>query len=316
MNEIDNATAFIFPGQGSQFQGMLSKLAATYPIVEQTFHGASELMGTDLWSLACRGPEERLNLTQYTQPAMLAAGVAVYRLLVTAGGIRPGWMAGHSLGEYSALVCAGALTYEHAVRLVINRARLMQEAVAPEVGAMAAILGLDDEQVIEICGHINSESEVVAPANFNAPGQVVIAGHAGAVERAVGVAKQAGARRAVLLPVSVPSHSPLMKQAAERFREILAETPIQPPRTPVIHNTDAATHDAPAVIQSILEKQLYSPVRWVDSVKFMRRVGVRTFIECGPGKVLSGLIRRIAPESAVLSVYDPDSLDQALELLK
>jgi [acyl-carrier-protein] S-malonyltransferase len=315
MNEIDNATAFIFPGQGSQSQGMLSGLAAEFAIVRQTFDRASELLDTDLWTLVERGPEEKLDLTQNTQPAMLAAGVAVYRILMQAGSVRPGWMAGHSLGEYSALVCAEALDYAHAVRLVADRARLMQGAIPPGAGAMAAILGLSDEQVIDICGRIHSESEVVAPANFNAPGQVVIAGHAGAVKRAAEAAKQAGARRAVLLPVSVPSHSPLMMGAATQFRESLARTPMQGPQIPVIHNTDAATHDVPAVLQSILEQQLYSPVRWVDCIRSLQQRGVRTFIECGPGKVLNGLIKRIVPDGTVLSVFDPGSLNTALELL-
>jgi [acyl-carrier-protein] S-malonyltransferase len=247
---------------------------------------------------------------------MLAADVATWRVWSKQTSVRPGWMAGHSLGEYAALVCSGGLIFEDAVRLVAERGRLMQEAVPPETGAMAAILGLSDAQVVEVCNRVSTETEIVASANFNAPGQIVIAGHKLGVARAIELAKTAGAKRAVLLPVSVPSHCPLMKSAVEEFREILAGIAVETPQSAVIHNVDVASHSAPEVIRAALEKQLYSPVRWADSILFMSQQGVSRFVECGPGRVLSGLNKRIVPACRTEAVFDPGSLVKALELVQ
>jgi len=316
MSMTDNGLAFVFPGQGSQSVGMMLELAASHPEVEQTFRIASDALGYDLWRLVAEGPNEQLNLTEHTQPAMLAAGVAAYRIWEKVSEVRPGWMAGHSLGEYSALVCAGALGFEDAVGLVAERARLMQGAVASGVGAMAAILGLDDAKIYTLCSALSTAEEVVTPANFNAPGQVVIAGHAAGVSRAVEALKAEGAKRAVLLPVSVPSHCPLMESAAEKFREALAKVTIHEFTLPVIHNADVASHSSPEVIRAVLEKQLYSPVRWSDTIRFLYDQGVRRYIECGPGKVLIGLNKRIVKDTAAEAVFNVDSLNKALELAK
>jgi [acyl-carrier-protein] S-malonyltransferase len=314
MSVMDNGLAFLFPGQGSQSVGMLSGLAEAQPEVEKTFRTASEVLGYDVWDLVLNGPEERLNSTQYTQPAMLAAGVAAWRAWCEKSEVRPGWMAGHSLGEYTALVCAGALGFEDGLRLVAERARLMQEAVPPEVGAMAAVLGLNDEQVVAVCKQASSETEIVTAANFNAPGQVVIAGHRPAVARAIDLAKAEGAKRAVLLPVSVPSHCPLMQPAAERFKPILEAMPIESPAIGVVHNVDVAMHPAPEVIRSALQKQLYGSVRWADTILFMSQQGVDRFVECGPGKVLAGLNKRIVADVKTEAIFDPSSLAKALDL--
>ncbi len=316
MSKTDNGLAFVFPGQGSQSVGMMLELASAHPEVEETFHTAADVLGYDLWRLVAEGPAERLNLTEHTQPAMLAAGVAAYRVWCKVSGVRPGWMAGHSLGEYSALVCAGAMAFEDAVGLVVERARLMQGAVAAGTGAMAAILGLDDAKVVAVCAAISSADAVVTPANFNAPGQIVIAGHAQAVARAIDAVKAEGAKRAVLLPVSVPSHCPLMAGAAKKFRDALAKVPIQRINIPVVHNVDVASHSAPEVIRTVLENQLHSPVRWTDTIHFLFGQGVRRFVECGPGKVLAGLNKRIVAEARTEAVFNPDSLNKALELVK
>lgn len=311
---VDNGLAFLFPGQGSQSVGMLSGLAEDFVEVEETFRIASKVLGYDIWDLVRNGPEERLNSTQFTQPAMLAAGVAAWRVWCAKSEVRPGWMAGHSLGEYTALVCTGALGFEDGLRLVAERARLMQDAVAPEVGAMAAVLGLSDEQVVAVCNQASFQAETVTAANFNAPGQVVIAGHRSAVARAAEIAKAQGAKRAVLLPVSVPSHCPLMKPAAERFKPILAATAIESPSVGVVHNVDVAMHPAPEVIRSALERQLYGSVRWADTILFMSQQGVSRFIECGPGKVLAGLNKRIASDVKTEAIFDSHSLAKALDL--
>lgn len=316
MSVTDNGLAFVFPGQGSQAVGMLQELAAEHPEVQETFAEASEVLGLDLWRVVVDGPAETLNLTENTQPAMLAAGVAAWRVWRKVSEVVPGWMAGHSLGEYTALVCADAIKYVDAVDLVRERARLMQAAVAPGVGAMAAILGLDDNVVVAVCNEISTAGRLVTPANFNAPGQVVIAGHAAAVELAIEAAKARGAKRAVQLPVSVPSHCPLMQEAADKFRASLAQVKIDSPTITVIHNVDVAPHPAPEVIAAALEKQLYGSVRWGDSVRFMFEQGVHRFIECGPGKVLAGLTKRIAPDARAEAVFSPDSLNKALELVK
>ncbi len=317
MNKTDNGLAFVFPGQGSQSLGMLRGLAAQHPEVGQVFGTASDILGYDLWRLVTDGPIEQLNLTEHTQPAMLAAGVAAFRVWGKVSNVKPGWMAGHSLGEFSALVCAGAVDFGEAVGLVAKRAKLMQGAVDSGTGAMAAILGLDDAKVVAVCAEISTGEEVVAPANFNSPGQIVIAGHAAAVSRAIDAVKKEGAKKAVLLPVSVPSHCPLMVGAAMEFREALAKTTFQAFDTPVVHNVDVASHAAPDEIRFVLEQQLYSPVRWADTIRFFfDQGGVRRFIECGPGKVLAGLNKRIVTDARVEAVFDPDSLNKALELVK
>ena len=303
--------AFIFPGQGSQSVGMLSELAANYPLVNETFTQASDVLGYDLWKLTSDGPKDELNRTDRTQPAMLAAGVAVWRVWQQENGALPGVMAGHSLGEYSALVCAGAMEFADAVSLVEERGRCMQSAVPAGVGAMAAILGLDDETVADVCNRA-AESEVVSPVNFNSPGQVVIAGNADAVQRAIGLAKEAGAKRALPLAVSVPSHCSLMQPAAEQFAERLAQTSISTPTIPVIQNVDAARQDQPDAIRDNLKKQLYSPVQWVLTVQSMGGQGVTRIIEAGPGKVLAGLCKRIDKSIASAAVFDPDSLSAVL----
>lgn len=309
--EFDSALAMVFPGQGSQAVGMLSELAASSPQVVETFGQASEVLGYDLWRLVQDGPAEELNATAITQPAMLAAGVAVWRSWLARGGVWPVVMAGHSLGEYTALVCAGALDYADAVALVAARGRCMQSAVPAGIGAMAAILGLDDAAVAGVCARA-AEGDVVEPVNFNSPGQVVIAGHAAAVERATAFAREAGAKRAVLLPVSVPSHCSLMESAASEFADRLAQVEIAGPQVPVIQNVDATAHTDPALIRDNLGKQLYSPVQWVKSVQAMAAHGVSRVIEAGPGKVLAGLCKRIDKNIATEAIHDAASLEAAL----
>jgi [acyl-carrier-protein] S-malonyltransferase len=314
MSNQQKNIAFVFPGQGSQSIGMLKDIAGIYPEVKQTFDKASFVLGKDLWKLVSEGSEADLNQTENTQPVMLAAGVALWELWCRLSTVRPAWMAGHSLGEYTALVCSGALFYEDAVKLVAERARLMQAAVPAGVGAMAAILGLDDEKVIEICA-MATGNEIVSAVNFNAPGQVVIAGHKAAVERAAESAKEAGAKRAVLLPVSVPSHCALMEDAAGKFDAALQSIAFATPKATLIHNVDVESHSAPEVIRSALKEQLYKPVRWVETVSYLNTKGVSRFVECGPGKVLMALNKRIAKDAEHLAVYDPDTLTKALEQL-
>ena len=301
----------VFPGQGSQSVGMLSALAQTFTLVSETFREASDTLGYDLWKLVMVGPEAELNRTDRTQPAMLAAGVAVWRIWQAQGGKRPALMAGHSLGEYTALVCADALVFTDAIALVAERGRCMQEAVPAGSGAMAAILGLEDAQVVDVCAGA-AEGHVVAAVNFNSPGQVVIAGDAAAVQRAMELAKAAGAKRALPLPVSVPSHCELMRPAAERFAGQLQRTVIKPPAIPVIQNVDVMVHESPDAIREALKQQLYSPVQWVKTVEKMREEGIQRVIEAGPGKVLAGLCKRINKELEAVAVYDPDSLNAAL----
>ncbi len=303
--------AMVFPGQGSQSVGMLKALGEAFPLVQQTFEEASGVLGYDLWALAQQGPEAELNRTEKTQPAMLAAGVAVWRVWRGEGGAAPAVMAGHSLGEYTALVCAGALEFAEAVGLVADRGRYMQEAVPPGAGAMAAILGLSDEQVVAACERA-ALGEVVSAANFNSPGQVVVAGSSAAVERAVEQARQAGAKRAVVLPVSVPSHCALMRPAADRLAQRLAGVDIRPPATPVLHNVDAAPRADAGGIRQALADQLHRPVRWVDCVRAIGAAGVSGAVEAGPGKVLSGLGRRILADLPTVPVLDPETLQAAL----
>jgi len=303
---------FLFPGQGSQSVGMLQGLAQVYPQVRATFAEASEVLGLDLWGLVAEGPADALDRTENTQPAMLAAGVAVWRVWGACGGPNPAAMAGHSLGEYTALVCAGALGFAEAVATVAERGRLMQGAVPAGHGAMAAVLGLDDAEVAALC-HREAQGEVLEPVNFNAPGQVVIAGSAAAVGRAVAAAKSAGAKRALVLPVSVPSHCALMRPAADRLAERLAEVPIVVPRMPVIHNVTVETAPDADAIRSLLVRQLYSPVRWVETVRRLAADGAGLALEGGPGKVLSGLGKRILADLTTVPVFDPATLESALE---
>ncbi len=304
--------AFVFPGQGSQAVGMLGALAEAYPQVQETFQEASDALGYDLWNVVANGPAEALNQTQTTQPAMLAAGISVWRIWNAQGGAAPVVMAGHSLGEYSALVASGVLGFADAIKLVAERGRLMQEAVPAGEGAMAAILGLDDQAVIDVCSG-SAAGEVLSAVNFNAPGQVVIAGTADAIERAVVAAKDAGAKRAIQLPVSVPSHCALMTGAAEKLADQLTALTLNKPNIPIINNVDVAVVDSADSIQSALAKQLHQPVRWVETVQKMAADGVDSMIECGPGKVLSGLNKRITKEISALPVFDPDSLQKALD---
>ncbi len=311
MSDTTQTLAMIFPGQGSQSLGMLSALASEYAVVEETFRQASEVLGYDLWKLVQEGPLETLNQTDRTQPAMLTAGVAVWRCWQQQGGAVPAVMAGHSLGEYTALVCAGALAFPSAVGLVAERGRRMQEAVPVGSGAMAAILGLDDQQVMELCTQA-AQGEVVAAVNFNSPGQVVIAGNHAAVERAMALAKEAGAKRALPLPVSVPSHCSLMEPAAQAFAQTLAATEFKPPAIPVIHNVDVAVHAQVDDLRSALARQLYCPVRWVETIQAMAAQGMNEFLEMGPGKVLAGLNKRIDKQLETRAVYDSDSLATAL----
>jgi [acyl-carrier-protein] S-malonyltransferase len=304
--------SIVFPGQGSQAVGMLAELQAAHPEVKETFAEVSAACGRDLWRLAQEGPAESLSETRNTQPAMLAAGVAVWRVWQAQGGPAPTLLAGHSLGEYSALVCAGAIELGAAARLVAERARLMQEAVPLGAGAMAALLGLDDDAVRELCRQA-AQGEIVEAVNFNAPGQVVVAGQRAAVERVMALAKTAGAKRALALPVSVPSHCQLMRPAAEQLAETLARTPIDTPRIPVLHNASVAATDDPGQVRALLALQLYQPVRWVETVRAMTGAGVGLLLEAGPGKVLSGLAKRIDKDLKALPVFDPASLTLALE---
>jgi [acyl-carrier-protein] S-malonyltransferase len=285
--------SFVFPGQGSQSVGMLAGFSEQ-AIVTRTFKAASDRLGYDLWSLMKNGPESKLNQTEYTQPALLTAGVAVWRLWRERHETLPVMLAGHSLGEYTALVCADALPLEAAVSLVAERGRLMQQAVPEGVGAMAAILGLSDESLNHICQEVAQE-DCVAPANYNCPGQVVIAGHKAAVERVIQAAKLAGAKRAILLPVSVPSHCALMKPAAIQFAERLETITFQSPSIPVLHNVDLCAHQTSEDIRRSLSMQLYSPVRWAETIQKMEKSGIEAIFECGPGSVLSGLNKRIVP---------------------
>ena len=306
--------AFVFPGQGSQSVGMLADLASAHDEVKDTFAEASDALGYDLWKLVQEGPEESLNSTERTQPALLAAGVAVWRVLAENGVKRPEIMAGHSLGEYSALVCAGALDFADAIKLVEFRGQAMQEAVPAGTGAMAAILGLADDDVRAVC-EASANGEVVSAVNFNAPGQVVIAGNKAAVERAVEAAKEKGAKRAIELPVSVPSHCSLMQPAADKMAERLKDVKIVAPKVPVIHNVDVERHSDPEEIRQALVAQLHSPVRWVETIEMMSDDGILGVAECGPGKVLAGLNRRIDKTMDVYPVFDVASLEKTLDAL-
>jgi [acyl-carrier-protein] S-malonyltransferase len=305
--------AFVFPGQGSQSVGMLAALGAAEPVVRETFADASEVLGYDLWQLVQSGPEADIGATERTQPAMLAAGVATWRVWLRHGGPRPVAMAGHSLGEYSALVCSDALDFREGIDLVRYRGQLMQQAVPLGEGAMAAILGLDDAE-LELACREAAQGQVVEPVNFNAPGQTVIAGNAAAVARAMEAAKARGAKRAVLLPVSVPSHSSLMRDAAGRLAERLAQVTLRMPNVADVYTVDVRTHASPDGIRQSLTEQLFKPVRWADTVRAMLGRGATTLVECGPGKVLTSLNKRIErrPDLQMLALEDPSSMAAAL----
>lgn len=306
-------TAFVFPGQGSQSLGMLSDFMPQYSIIMDLFSEASDAVGYNIWNLIQKGPEAQLNQTEYTQVAMLTSDVALYQLLMQEGVQKPQLMAGHSLGEYAALVCSGALTLSEAAPLVARRGQLMQSAVPLGLGAMAAVVGLTDEQVALVCDQASQSLELVTPANYNAIGQVVIAGHTPAVERAVCLAEKAGARLAKIIPVSVPCHCPLLSEAAERFAEDLAVAPFKSPAIDVISNVDLSIYYSAEHIRNQLKKQLYSPVRWVETIQCFKNRGIGFIVECGPGKVLSGLTKRIERSLGTISVCDTMSLEKLVE---
>lgn len=307
----DPQLCFVFPGQGSQSVGMLAELAARDGQVRETFAEASEGAQVDLWTLSQEGPEEQLNTTEFTQPALLAASVAVWRLWLAKGGARPSVLAGHSLGEYSALVAAGALGLADAARLVRLRGQLMQDAAPAGSGAMAAVIGADDALVTEVCAQA-SGSEVVVPANFNSPGQVVIGGHVAAVERATALLADRGVRKVVQLAVSVPSHTPLMRDAANRLAEAMGKVEWNEPQLPVIQNVDAEVHEGAHAIRDALVRQLYRPVQWTGCVQALAARGVTRVGECGPGKVLTGLARRIDRSLQAQPLGTPPEFDAAL----
>ena len=307
--------AMVFPGQGSQTVGMLAELAGGYPIVQETFKQASEVLGYDLWQLVQEGPAEELNKTWQTQPALLTASVAVYRVWQQKyPELKPEVMAGHSLGEYSALVCAGVLDFQDAVKLVELRGKLMQQAVPEGTGAMYAIIGLDNDAIINACKQAE-QGEVVSAVNFNSPGQVVIAGAKAAVERAAALCKEAGAKRALPLAVSVPSHCALMKPAADQLSVSLESITLKAPVVAVLNNVDVKAETDAVAIRNALVRQLYSPVRWTETVEKMAQNGVEVLVEVGPGKVLNGLTKRIVDSLQAVSVNDVKSLDSVEEVL-
>ncbi len=308
---MSQSLAFIFPGQGSQSVGMLSDMVETYPVVKETFDQASAVLDLDLWSLVQNGPEDLLNRTDITQPALLTASIALWRVWQQREGQLPAILSGHSLGEYSALVCAEALDFEDAVRLVNLRGQYMQAAVPAGQGAMAAILGLDNEAINGACQQA-AQGQVVTAVNFNSPGQTVIAGNSEAVDRAIELVKQAGAKRAMRLAVSAPSHCDLMLPAAAELEKILESTEIKMPAIPVVHNVNAGVGDSPSQIRKLLVQQLYQPVLWVDCVKFMLDQGATKLVECGPGKVLSGLVKRIDRKTETGSIGSVAGLDKLL----
>lgn len=302
--------AIVFPGQGSQALGMLAELGEQHDVVKSTFSEASEVLGYDLWALIQDGPAEKLNETFRTQPALLAASVALWRVWQEQGLAQPELLAGHSLGEYSALVCAGVIDFKEAIKLVELRGQLMQEAVPAGIGAMYAIIGLADDAIAKACEEA-AQGEVVSPVNFNSPGQVVIAGNKAAVERAGVLCKEAGAKRALPLPVSVPSHCALMKPAADKLAVALEAITFTAPSLPVINNADVATETDPAKIKDALVRQLYSPVRWTEGVEKMSEQGIEKLFELGPGKVLTGLTKRIVKTLTAAPVNDATSLEAA-----
>lgn len=306
--------AAVFPGQGSQSIGMLAELAKEHAEVVETFNEASDVLAYDLWQVVQEGPPDNLNSTECTQPAMLTAGIAVWRVWLSRGGRHPDLLAGHSLGEYTALVVANSIAFSDAVAIVRDRGKFMQDAVPHGVGAVAAVLGLEDELVVSACAAVAGD-EIVRAVNFNAPGQVVIAGHTGAVERAVAHCQKEGAKKAVKLPLSVPVHSPLMEPAADRFTKRLKETTFYSPEIPVINNVDVTNHTEADRIRELLRLQLFSPVRWADTVREFQNRAVDIVIESGPGKVLAGLNRRITRTMSVQGLQDTASINKTLEAL-
>jgi len=312
MSIQNNQLAFVFPGQGSQSVGMLTEMAESFPDVKDTFAQASEVLELDLWALVTNGPADELNQTQNTQPAMLAAGVALWKTWCAQSEVRPAYMAGHSLGEYTALVCSGVLNFADAIALVAARGRFMQEAVPDGVGAMAAVLGLTDEQVIQVCTDA-AQGEVCSAVNFNSPGQVVIAGNSAAIDRAMVAAKEAGAKRALKLPVSVPSHCALMQPAADKLYAKMQGINFAQPDVTLLHNVDVTEHKDAEGIRQALKQQLFMPVRWVDTVNAIAGAGVTTIAELGPGKVLMGLNKRIVKTVDHFTVNNPDTLTKLLE---
>lgn len=307
--------AYVFPGQGSQRQGMLKELAEEYTIVHDVFHEISDALGYDVWRLIQDDAHQQLNQTEYTQVAMLASDVAVYRVLRQASDLTPLVMAGHSLGEYPALVCANALALADAAKLVQRRGQLMQAHIPSGTGAMAAIVGLEDDEVRAVCEQATQDRECVTAANYNAPGQVVVAGHTPAVHRAIDLAKEKQARLAIVIPVSVPCHCPLLQSAADEFAHDLDRTLFKRPDVPVISNVDVCTYTSPEHIKTRLKEQLYSPVRFVETVQHIVRYPVQSIIECGPGRVLTGLVKRIDKRIRAVAVEDPASMQQALDLI-
>lgn len=308
---MTESLAFVFPGQGSQSVAMLAELSELHPLVKDAFREASDGAGVDLWALSQGGPEEMLNRTEYTQPALLAAGVAVWRLWQSRGGAQPAVLAGHSLGEYSALVAAGALSLSDGAHLVRLRGQLMQDAAPAGTGAMAAVLGADDAVVVEACRDASGD-EVVVPANYNSPGQVVIGGHAAAVDRALALLAERGVRKAVKLAVSVPSHTPLMREAANRLSETMAGMHWHAPRIPVVQNVDAEVHEGAQSIRDALVRQLYLPVQWTGCVQALAARGATRIGECGPGKVLAGLAKRIDKSLDARPLGTPGDFESAL----
>ncbi len=308
----DTTLAFVFPGQGSQSVGMLAELAELHPQVREAFSEASDGAGVDLWALSQGGPEEMLNRTEYTQPALLAGSIGVWRAWQALGGAQPAVLAGHSLGEYTALVAAGALSLHDGAHLVRLRGQLMQEAAPAGVGAMAAVLGAEDALVLEVCAEA-AGSQVLVPANYNSPGQIVIGGDAAAVDRALALLAEKGVRKAVKLAVSVPSHTPLMREAANRLAETMRGLAWQAPRLPVVQNVDAKVHDGVEAIAQALVQQLYQPVQWTGCVQALAARGVTRIAECGPGKVLTGLIKRIDKTIDGRSLATPGDVEAARE---
>ena len=304
--------AFVFPGQGSQSIGMLAELSELHPVVRSTFAEASDGASVDLWALSQGGPEAMLNRTEYTQPALLAAGVAVWRVWTSAHGPRPAKLAGHSLGEYTALVAAGTLSLADAAHLVRIRGQAMQEAAPEGEGAMAAVLGADDAVVEEVCREVSGD-RVVVPANYNSPGQIVIGGHTDAVDRAIAALTARGVRKVVKLAVSVPSHTPLMREAANQLVEAMSAYEWKTPTMPIVQNVDASVHTGVAAIRDALARQLYLPVRWTECVGVLAKAGATKIAECGPGKVLAGLVKRIDKSIDARSLGTPAEFDSARE---
>lgn len=312
---IKNNLAFVFSGQGSQKIGMLSEMAAENVLIKETFAEASAVLGYDLWDLCQQGEQEKINQTEITQPLMLTASVALWRIWQNKGGVQPAWMAGHSLGEWSALVCSGVVAFADAIDLVRNRGAFMQQAVPKGEGAMAAVLGVEDDKIKEICREASLVG-VVEPVNFNSPGQVVIAGKAIAVDKAIELLKAAGCKRAMPLPVSAPFHTSLMKPAAEKMAALIDKTTFHAPQIPVVHNYHAQTETDPAKIKQLMIKQIDNPVLWVDCINTLVKQGVAVTVECGPGSVLCGLSKRIDKSLESFALETPANLQTALDVLK